>query len=802
VLADLRFALRQLRKSPGFTLTAVLTLALGIGANTAVFSLVNAILLRQLPFKDASRVVTLDLGLCGIGICEDSQSKNPVGELHSQEKSLRSFQYVSEYWHTFASIRANGAPAERIPVTEVTAHFLDALGVQPVVGRNFRDSEDLPGQDAVVILSYRLWQTAFHGRENVLGSSIFLNAHPFTVIGIAPRGVDFPDKSDAWAPTALDMQAGIREEGAFLPAAVMRLADGASLRQAQAEVVAHYESAKKHGQSVADQPRLQSIAENLTASLRPALLMLSGAVTLVMLIVCANVAGLMVARASGQRAELAVRAALGATHAAMMRQQWIFSVMIALCGGVCGIACAAGLLHLLYALRPPALAGTAEPSLAIPVLVYTILLSVLTGLLFGLAPAWLAAKQDPGEALKTGQWKSSAGSSRLQRALVCGEIALALTLLAGAGLLVRTMQKMGEIQLGFETSRLLTFSVTLHGTPYTAKTPAAPPAVVNFEQSVMEKLRALPGVSSVAGVDAVPLHHAAAEMLVFATRQGGDQIAALPRRSTPGYFATMGIPLLEGRDFAESDNATSPKVVIVTRDLADKLWRGREAVGQQMQCFWGCDKGATVIGVVASQKSFGVRNQGFSIYYTSSKQINTPAMTYVLRTKLDSGALDQSVRAAVASVDATQPVFHLVTMKELLDDSESLEKLERLTLSVFSVLAVVLAAVGIYGTIAYSVNRRTREIGLRMALGARREDISRAVLIDSLKLTIFGCALGVAGALGLGHFLQSVVFGISTHDPLTLIAAFVVFAGVSSAAAWIPANRAASVEPMEALRSE
>lgn len=801
MLADLRFALRQLRKSPGFTLTAVLTLALGIGANTAVFSLVNAILLRQLPFKDASRVVTLDVGLCGIGICEDSQSKNPVGEFHSQENSLRSFQYVSEYSHTFASLRANGAPAERIPVTEVTAHFFDALGAQPMLGRSFRDSEDFPGQDEVVILSYRLWQSVFHGRANILGSSILLNAHPFTVIGIAPHGVDFPDKSDAWAPTALDMQAGIREEGAFLPAAIMRLADGASLRQAQAEVTAHDESKKHHGGILSDHPQLQSIAENLTASLRPALLMLSGAVALVMLIVCANVAGLMVARASEQRAELAVRAALGATHAVLMRQQWIFSVMIALCGGVCGIACAAGLLHLLYALRTPALAGTAEPPLAIPVLVYTILLSVLTGLLFGLAPAWLAAKQDPGEALKTGQWKSNAGSSRLQRALVCGEIALALTLLAGAGLLVRTMQKMGEIQLGFETSRLLTFSVTLHGTPYIARTPAAPPAVVNFEQRVMEKLRALPGVSSVAGVDAVPLRDAP-EMLVFVTRQGGDRTAAMPRRSTPGYFATMGIPLLEGRDFAESDNTTSPKVVIVTRDLADKLWPGREAVGQQLQCFWGCDKGATVIGVVASQKSFGVRNQGLPIYYTSAMQINTPAMTYELRTRLDSEALEQSVRAAVASVDATQPVFHLVTMKELLDDSESLEKLERLTLSVFSMLAVLLAAVGIYGTIAYSVNRRTREIGLRMALGARREDISRAVLIDSLKLTIFGCALGVAGALGLGHFLQSAVFGISTHDPLTLIAALVVFAGVSSAAAWIPASRAASVEPMEALRSE
>jgi putative ABC transport system permease protein len=800
MLADLRFALRQLRKSPGFTLTAVLTLALGIGANTAVFSLVNAILLRQLPFKNASRVAALNDGLCSIGICLAAEQKNPAGEFHAREHALRSFQYVAEYTAQAANFSAAGAAAMRIPVTEVSSHFLDALGVQPVVGRNFHAEEDLPGQDAVAVISYRLWQSAFQGRADVLGRSIDLNARRFTVIGVAPREVDFPNQSDAWVPTVFDGAMAMREEGAFYTPAIMRLADGVSMQQAQAELTTLYNANTQPRANRGDPPRLESLAADLTAHLRPTLFMLSGAIALVMLIVCANMAGLMVARASERRTELAVRAALGASRTALMRQQWVESLAIALCGGIGGIACANGLIHVLYSLRSQALSGFPMPSLSTPVLAYTLLLSVLTGLVFGMAPAWLAGRQDPGEALKSGQWRLSAESSRLQRALVVGEIALALVLLAGAGLLIRTMQKMGEIQLGFQTDHLLTFSVTLHGAPYEEKDHSTA-AILDFQKRVLEGLRGLPGVMNAAGIDGVPLRNAP-EMLLPAKSGDGRETVALPRHSTPGYFATMQIPLLEGRDFAESDDESSPKVAVVTRDLADKLWPGREVIGQQLQCLWHCGKGATVIGVVASQRSFGARETAYPIYYLSSRQGDVEAMTFVLRTKMNPDVLEQSARTAVAKVDAKQPVFHVATMDELLDDTESLVRLEKLALSIFAVLAVLLAAIGIYGTIAYTVSRRVGEIGLRMALGAQRENIAQAVLLDSLRLTVLGSAIGMVGALGLGHLLQASVFGISTHDPLTLAIALVVFLSISTLAAWIPARRAASVEPMEALRNE
>lgn len=800
MLADLRFALRQLRKSPGFTLTAVLTLALGIGANTAVFSLVNAILLRQLPFKDASRVVTLSDGLCPIGICLGIGQKNPAGEFHAREHSLRSFQYVAQYTAQAANFSTVSAMAMRVPVTEVSAHFLDALGVQPVVGRGFHAEEDLPGQDTVAVISYRLWQSAFQGRADVLGRSIDLNAHRFTVIGVVPRGVDFPKQNDVWIPTIFDGSMAMREEGAFFTPAIMRLADGVSMQQAQGELTALYNANTEPRADRGDPPRLESIAANLTERLRSTLLMLSGAIALVMLIVCANMAGLMVARASERRIELAVRAALGASRATLMRQQWVESLAIALCGGMCGIACASGFLQLLYSLRSQALSEFPVPSLSMPVLFYTLLIAVLTGLLLGMAPAWLAGRQDPGEALKSGQWKSSVESSRLQRALVVGEVALALILLTGAGLLIRTMQKMGEIQLGFRTDHLLTFSVTLHGAPYEEKDHSTV-AISNFQRRVLEGLRGLPGVVDAAGIDGIPLRNAP-EMLLPAKSSDGHLAAALPRYSTPRYLATMGIPLLEGRDFAESDDKTSPKVAIVTRDLADILWPGKEAIGQQLQCSRHCDKGATIIGVAASQHSFGARETAYPIYYLSSGQKDVEAMTYVLRTKLNPDVLEQAVRATVAKVDVKQPVFHLVTMDELLNDSESLVRLEQLTLSIFAALAVLLAAIGIYGTIAYTVSRRVREIGLRMALGAQQERIAWSVLLDSFKLTAWGSAIGIVGAVGLSRLLRSSVFGVSTHDPLTLVAALVIFLGISTVAAWIPARRAASVDPIEALRSE
>ncbi len=800
IFDGLKFALRQLRRSPGFALTAVLTLGLGIGANTAIFSLVHAILLKELPFPDAARVVTLKEGLCGVGICA-GESKNAAADFHAQEGSIHSFRWVAEYVGLSANLSGYGIPSQRLAVTEVTAHFLDVLGVKPALGRGFASDEDVPGKDAVALISYRLWQDAFRGDEGILGRDIALNAHRFKVIGVLPREMDFPAQSAVWTPTIFDSNLAMREEGGFFTPALARLNDGVSMKQAQAELTALYRANAKGNANAEDQPVLTSIAAELTEKIRPALLMLMGAVSLVVLIACANVAGLMLVRTAGRRTELAVRAALGASRGWLMRQQLVESVAIALCGGVCGVACAQGLLRLLYAMRPTDLVGFPQPAMSMPVLIYTAAISVATGLLFGMAPAWFAGRQDPGEALKSGQWRSSAAGSRLQRVLVCGEVALAVVLLAGAGLLMRTMQKIGAQPLGFSTDHRLTFSVTLHGAPYETKEATNPEAIGVFRTAVMDGLRGLPGVVSVAAVNGIPLRQAT-EMLLPAKTGEGKVVSALPRVATQGYFATMGIPMLEGQDLADSYSSGSPKVAVVTRDLADKLWPGKEPVGQELQCPWYCGHGATVIGVIAAQRIFGARVNSYPAFYVAYSETEDAAMTFVMRTTQDPRSLMSVVRDVVAKVDSSQPVFHLETMHELSDDRESLVRMESFALSVFGCAAIALAAIGIYGTISYSIARRTREIGLRMALGAERVDVARAVMIGSARITLIGSTLGLAGALGLGHLLKSAVFGISEYDPSTLSAVIVMFFGVAAIAALIPARKAASVDPAEALRSE
>jgi putative ABC transport system permease protein len=812
VLADIRYALRQLRKSPGFTITAVLTLALGIGANTAVFSLVNAILLRQLPFENPSRVMVLKFGLCQIGACADFSAVDPSAAFHDREGKFHSFRSVAEYLSQSANLSGSGIAARRLPVAVVSSRFLNVLGIRPLLGRNFQDDEDRPGSDTEALISYRLWQNTFGGAADILGRSVTLNGQLFTVIGVLPRGMDYPNRSDIWIPSVFDIHRLMVEKGGFVTPAIVRLADGVTAAQAQAEITTLYQTANKNAKWD-DRPLLIPVAGDLTAEIRPALLMLSGAVLFVLLIACANVAGLMLVRTASRRAELAVRAALGASRVALMRQLWAESILIALYGGVLGVLSAEALLRLLYAMRPASVAAFPQPELSTMVLLYTTALSLTAGLLFGIAPAWFAGRQDPGEALKTGQWKTNPGSRSLQRALVCGEIALAVMLLTGAGLLIRTMQKLSAVPLGFRADHLLTFSVTLHGAPYevseeTGKKAtndsqeAANAAVAGFRNRVLDSLRALPGVISAAGINDAPLINNTA-MILGVRSDDGKEAGVLPRRATEGYFATMGIPLLEGRDFANTDGTASPKVVIVTRDLADQLWPGQEAVGRKLHGPWSDSKEtATVIGVSAPQRSFSVRADTFPAYYTPYCQGSSQEITFVLRSAEDPKSLITSVRALVAGIDAGQPVFHTETMHDLLDDSESLARLELFALSVFGGLAVLLAAIGIYGTVSFTVAQRTREIGLRMALGAERGDVARAVLIESMAMALAGCALGLPAALWIGRVLKAAVFGVSTNDPLTLLSVVAVFVAAAALATLLPARRAAAVDPMEALRAE
>ncbi|MFT4114627.1 FtsX-like permease family protein, partial [Silvibacterium sp.] len=477
-------------------------------------------------------------------------------------------------------------------------------------------------------------------------------------------------------------------------------------------------------------------------------------------------------------------------------------------GGGCGVWLAEGLLSLLYRLRDSSLADFPRPSLSFPVLAFTALLALLAGVAAGLAPAWLVRRQDPGEVLKSGGWWKSGGFAhrQLHRVLVSSEVTLALILVAGAGLLIRSMQKVQAEPLGYGVQHLLTFSVNLHGKPYDDEK-AGPQTIVSYQDRMLSALRALPGVERAAAVDGVPLRNGPEMVLMVRAGAGagsvaGAQDAGMPRLSTPGYLHTMGIQLVAGRDFADTDNAAAPQVIIVTDDLANKLWPGINPLGQTLQCDWYCGDGATVVGIAARQKSWGAREDAIPLYYVPYRQKPMARMTFVLRTTVDPASLMRAVSSVAANVDPAQPVFAVETMKMLAEDKEGLARLELLSLSVFGALSFVLAAVGIYGTVSYGVERRTREIGLRMALGADRSRVLRAVLREGVVLVLAGAVPGLTGALLLGRLLKAAVFGVPVHDPVTLAATTLLFLLVGTIGAMLPARRAAQVEPMDALRQE
>ena len=799
VWADLRFALRRLRKSPGFVITAMLTLALAIGANTAVFSVVRATLLKRLPFDEPSRVFHVEDGYT-VGLDFDGEAKNRPTAFAGAALSFKTIHEAAVYDSNGVNLDWGGGVSERLWLTQSSSRLMEVVGVEPELGRGFRADEDVPGNDQVALISDRIWRSVFNADDAAIGKSIHINGKLFTVIGVLPERMDFPAKADVWTPTIFDEDMSLREAGAFMTSVVVRMRGGVTPAQLREEF--KLRASQRHAPKA---PVLSPIAAELTKSIRSSLLMLTGAVLLVLLIASANIAGLMLVRGGSRRGEFAVRSALGAERWRLVRQQLVESLLVALGGGALGVLFAHGALRLLNAIRPAALANFSRPSVDVPVLVFTAVATMLTGMGFGLLPAWMASREDPATALKVGVWRTTLAGNRLRKLLVSGEVGLAFVLLMGAGLLLRTVANLGHVPLGFDVRDVLSFSVTLHGEPYESGQ-GTTPKVPAFYSDVLNRLSALPGVESAGAVSNLPLEtRADMQLRVSGDAVATNPVAAAPRIASPGYFSTLHIPLLEGRDFSVQDSRTSGRVVIVTNDLAQKLWPGTDPIGRTLHCAWYCKEGSTVIGVVGQDRRFGPRSDGFSEYYMAYTQQDWQWMTFVVRSNSGSSGAEtliSSVRKAVAAVDPTQPVYDIKTMHERLNDNESLELLELYALGVFAGLSMVLALVGLYGVLSSTVSQRTREFAVRLALGAQRGAIQRGVLFDGGMLTIVGSAAGCIASLALTRLLSATLFGVTPHDTATICGVFVVFLVVAMVASYLPAHRAARVNIIQALRNE
>ncbi|HEX4169952.1 MAG TPA: ABC transporter permease [Bryobacteraceae bacterium] len=798
---DLAFGVRLLKKSPGFTLVAILTLALGIGANTAVFSLVHAILLRQLPFRDPGQVAFV----------EDSSTlaRNlTVGSsrqvFYDTAASYHSLDSASVYSQAAANLSGERTEPQRVRVAEVSAQFFRVLGATPALGRVFSAHEDIPGKDHAVVITNRLWRQSLASDPAVIGRVLYLNSFSATIIAVMPPDVDFPSKPDVWVPTVFDWNDSLRENGAFTVNAIVRIRPVVSLAAAEREFQtrrqrARRETAAQNHAHVREGAILQPLSTQLTATIRPSLLLLTVAVVIVLCIVCANLASLMLIRALDRRAELAVRAALGATRARLIRQQVVECLLLAGVGGACGVLLARGFLRTLYVLRPAALRNFSQPALVWPVLAFTAAVSILTGFLFALAPGWLAGQRHNMDSLKTSSRQITARTAYLRRGLVVVEIALALVLLSGATLLIKTLANLDRVPLGFDSRNLLTFSVSLHG-PAEKNTSSKK----TFYDEAASGLSTIPGIENAAAISSAPLDKTPAMLLeVSSSNSNSQSIAALPRVVTTAYFRTMRVPIVAGRAFSENDVDTNQKVAIISQNLAAQLWPARNPLGRQIRCPICSKDGYRVVGVVPATRDFGPRAaEIYPQFFLPFHQMNWDRATFVVRTRGNPLDYAKAVRGILRSVSADQPVYDLETMHQLIADSESLARFETFTLSAFAAIATILAAVGLFGIISHTVVQRRQEIGIRLALGAPRSQIAGAILRETSLLTATGLALGTLASLLCNRSLDSVLFAVQTNDAATYCVVAALFTAIALLSTYQPVRRAASLDPMNILRAE
>ena len=804
---DLRFGLRMLRKHPGFTSIAVMTLALGIGANTAIFSVVNAVLLRALPYPEPGRLVRFWESNPGHGWPEFAASAPNFADWRKQQSVCE--QLAAYEFNTF-NFTGSGEP-ERVATVSVTANLFSALGVLPAHGRNFLPEEEQSGRNHVAILSDGLWQRRFGADPSLIGRQIQLSGENYTVVGVMPPRFQLTQGTELWVPLTLDpaVQPGRADRSSHNLSVIGRLKPGVSLAQAQAsmDTIARQLEQQYPKSNTGWGVRMSTFYDWIVPEqIRRSMLVLFAAVGFVLLISCANVANLLLARASARQLEMAIRAAMGASRWRVMRQLLTESVLLSTLGGLVGSLLAFWCTDLIKASTALNIPRLNETRLDVKVLGFTFLIALLTGLIFGLAPAWQASRLALNETLKEGGRSGSGGKrQRLRGALVIAEVALALVLLVGAGLMIRSFTHLKNVSLGFAPNHVLTMQLALPTAKYGQGAPR-----VNFFDQLLQRLRAVPGVIDASAVTALPLAGGGTwvEEVTLEGRDaapGGTPLPADVSAVMPHYFHTIGIPLLAGRDFTEQDRGAYwlgevPLTLIVNETFARRYWPNENPIGKRFSP--GNGPFGTVIGVVGDVRSLSLEREARPAFYFSYGHFGLPALTIVVRTSALPEAMTAALRAQVYALDHDLPVYNIRPMEQIVSNAAGQPRFQTMLLGLFSAVALLLAAIGIYGVMAYTVTQRTHEIGVRMALGAQTRDVLQHVLGQGMKFVLMGATLGLAGAFVAARALKSMLFGVSPADPLTFAAVTVFLALIAFAACWIPARRATKIDPMIALRSE
>ena len=810
-LQNLKLIFRQLVKSPGFALVAVLIMALGIGANTAIFSVVHAVLLEPLPFRDADRLVQIwhvppqssFPGMTRFAVSAanylDWQRQNDV------------FEQMALYHGGGLDITGAGKP-ESIKASFVSAGFFSVLGVEPVYGRVFLPEEDHPGKNHEVILGHKLWQTRYASDPNVIGRTITLDGTPFVIVGVMGPKMTKPSFAQVWIPMGLTAaEASVRGEHHYL--AIGRLKSGVTLAAAQAEM--NTISQRLEQAYPADDKgwgaTLVSMRDETVGDVRPALLMMLGAVAFVLLIACANVANLIFARTLARRKEIAIRSALGASRSRVILPVLGESLIISLCGGALGLFVARSGIDLLLKFFADKLPRMGEIGLNGQVLVFALALSVVTGILAGLLPALRMSGGDANDALKQGLGRLDVdtGSSMTRSALVVVEVALSLVLLIGAGLMIRSLWKLQTANPGFDEHNVLTFSVMVPRRAFTT-----PVQYSQFFDEVLQRIRALPGVESAGAVDNLPLEGGSNQPVAIEGRPVvpmSEQPEVSVRAMTPGYLKAMHIPLLEGRDLEPGDAANATPVVVISQSMANQFWPNESPIGRHLKLTFFPDKERVVVGVVGDVKQEGLDSTaGIATLYWPVAQVSDSAtgpwraypLAIAVRTSVPPMSVATSVTGIVSLVNSNVPVDGVMTLEDFVGDTLTQRSFNMQLLTIFGTLALVLCTIGIYSVLAYSVRRRMREIGLRVAFGAKVRDVARLVIAQGMKPTLLGIGIGLVAAFALGRIASSLVYGVSSHDLVTYLAVTALLMLVAFGASLIPALRAIRVDPLAVLREE
>ena len=805
-LHDIRYGFRMLLKHKGFTAVAVIALSLGIGANTAIFSLVNGVLLRPLPFPDAERIIYIEGQNPGAGITESNISYLDFTDW-SQQTDL--FASTAAYWTGNAQFGADGAEPERVPRAGVTTGFFSVLGVQPILGRAFVPEDDKGWPQTVAIISHGLWKRRFGSDPAIVGKKVQMSSWPLTIIGVMPPGFEYPEQTQVWVPTAVNLSDEPRDNRVW--SAIARLNAGIDLKQAQTRLSAiNAQLAKQfHETNKGWDVFVSTLHERLVREVKPSLLALLGAVGFVLLIACANVANLLLARSAARQKEIAIRAAMGASRTRVLRQMLTESILLSAIGGAAGLVLSIWLTDLLMSMLPEGAPRLGQIGIDYRVLTFALGVSALTGILFGIVPALQASKLDVTSALKQGG-RSGEGHRRTsaRSLLLIGEVALSLVLLVGAGLLIKSFLRLQEVRPGFNAHNVLIANLSLQGPKYKDDK-----TCVEFFRQLIERLEAAPGVQAAGGSVNLPLNPTGYAIGRGFIPEGrpltvDEAKDAMFSTITGDYFRTLQIPLVSGRTFEPGDNAEGPKVVIINETTAKRYFGSPAAAIGKRLSIWAAFRGhrrdekfmREIVGVVGDTKTGSLTEEGgMQIYVPHAQDSQWNFMGLVIRTAADPVAFATTLRREVQALDKDQPIYNVRTMDDVVLDSLGTRRVSMQLFAVFGIAALLLAAIGIYGVMAYTVTQRTQEIGIRMALGAQRSDVLGLVVRQGMTLAAIGVVAGLAGAFCLTRVMASLLFNVRPDDPTTYLAISFLLIVVAFLACYLPARRAAKLDPVLAL---